>query len=673
VHAGSAARLEQSYRDMANQVGLPDRSESQANMFELMRSWLLDENNGAWLLVLDNADDFAVFRSLPGCDQHHLSRYLPLNKHGCVVVTSRLVSVVSQLVEEQDIFNIIPMHKADAQNLLKKKLGDAATDGVNELAVELEYMPLALVQAATYISKRRPHYSVQQYLEEFRRNDKRKARLLKEEAGHIRRDEEAKNSIIITWQISFEHIWCTRRSAADLLSLMSFFDRQGIPKALLLDWGISHSVREYAQANNGEHSSNDEDDSASDSSTDGDFLDDILTLRDYSIVSQTTNPETLEMHSLVQLATQRWLEDKGELESWRQQFVSTLSPAFPLGQYENWDTCRPLFPHAMRALDQRPQNEESGKEWATLMYNAAWYAWERGDIEKTERLAKASMKTRSKFLGAESDLTLNSMAMLGLAYRAAGCWKAAEELQVQEMETCKEKVGADHLSTLISMSNLALTYWKQGRLEAAEELQVQVLETCKATHGADHLSTLISMSNLALTYWKQGRWEAAEELEVQVLDTRKATLGVDHPDTLISMGNLASTYRNQGRWEAAEELQVQVMETRKEKLGADHPDTLLSMGNLALIYRNQQRWEAAEELEVQVLDTRKATLGVDHPDTLISMQNLAVTWKYRGRDEEAIALMQQCVQLSLQRLGATHPDTMGSMEWLSEWESPEAS
>ena len=36
-----------------------------------------------------------------------------------------------------------------------------------------------------------------------------------------------------TWQISFEHIRQERPSAAQLLSLMSLFDRQGIPYHLL--------------------------------------------------------------------------------------------------------------------------------------------------------------------------------------------------------------------------------------------------------------------------------------------------------------------------------------------------------------------------------------------------------------------------------------------------------
>ena len=53
------------------------------------------------------------------------------------------------------------------------------------------------------------------------------------DAGDPRGDSQASNSIITTWQISFEYIRNKRPSAARLLSLMSFFDRQGIPEFLL--------------------------------------------------------------------------------------------------------------------------------------------------------------------------------------------------------------------------------------------------------------------------------------------------------------------------------------------------------------------------------------------------------------------------------------------------------
>jgi hypothetical protein len=227
-------------REIADQVKARGRKDPQADVFKLVYDWLRDAKNGRWLLVLDNADDAAVLSSTDDVGklsndsdnassalQQHLSRYLPSSRHGSVLVTSRTKRAAMQVIEDSDVIPIEPMHDAAAHALLRKKLGDTAEedDSIAELATTLDHMPLALVQAAAYIRERALGCSVRQYLEEYRQNDSRKTSLLNREAGHLRRDRAASNAVLITWQISFEHIRHTRQSAADLLSLMSFFDR----------------------------------------------------------------------------------------------------------------------------------------------------------------------------------------------------------------------------------------------------------------------------------------------------------------------------------------------------------------------------------------------------------------------------------------------------------------
>jgi hypothetical protein len=130
-----------------------------------------------------------------------------------------------ELVEQRDIITVEPMDEMHALALFKKKLGaQEDLNDIAELAAALEFMPLAIAQAAAYISQRAPRCSVRQYLGEFKKSDRKRTSLLNHDEGRLRRDWEAKNSIIITWQISFDHIHQTRPSAADLLSLMSFFD-----------------------------------------------------------------------------------------------------------------------------------------------------------------------------------------------------------------------------------------------------------------------------------------------------------------------------------------------------------------------------------------------------------------------------------------------------------------
>jgi hypothetical protein len=79
------------------------------------------------------------------------------------------------------------MHNTAAHALLRKKLGDTEEkdNSVAKLATTLNYMPLALMQAAAYICERALRCSVQQYIEEYKQSDSRKTSLLNREAGHL--------------------------------------------------------------------------------------------------------------------------------------------------------------------------------------------------------------------------------------------------------------------------------------------------------------------------------------------------------------------------------------------------------------------------------------------------------------------------------------------------------
>ncbi|OCK79661.1 purine and uridine phosphorylase [Lepidopterella palustris CBS 459.81] len=551
VHSSNLARLEQGYQDIADTVKIPGRKDHKADIFQLVRSWLRDESKGKWILVLDNADDDTMVSKI--------SAYLPQSQNGLVLVTTRNRSVASRLVEESEIIPVKPMDEDDAIILLKKKFGTESNSAeLAELAAALECMPLAIVQAAAYIKQRAPRYSLQQYLKEFNKSDKRKTSLLDHEAGYLRRDPEANNSILVTWQISFDHIRDTRRSAADLLSLMSFFDRQSIPKALLRS--ESKDIEECKDRSNaGEGELEDlgsgKEDTSSESIFD-EFEDDIYLLRNYSLVSIKADGISLEMHGLVQLATRRWLEVHGEIEKWKQQFIHNLFIVYPTGEPENWTKCQVLFPHAKSAETQRPSDDGTVQDWGVILRNAAWYAWAKGDYNEAERMSSKARKALLKVVGKENTETLKCMEMLGTVYRYKGRWKEAEELEVQVMETRKRVLGPEHPDTLTSMANLASTS--------------RVL-------GPEHPSTLTSMANLASTYRNQGRWKEAEGLEVQVMETRKMVLGPEHPSTLTSMSNLAHTWKSQSRNEDAISLMRKCCQLLKQILGPQHSHTIASL------------------------------------------------------------------------------------------------
>jgi hypothetical protein len=219
VHASNAARFEQSFRDIANCVKIFGRQNPQANILQLVHDWLRSDRKGKWVLILDNVDDADILVKSQSTDQdghtnskggekvRPLVEYLPQCPNGSILITTRNKSAALKLVEPRDIIAVEPMDRADGLALFERRLGSRDdSEDIVELAMALEFMPLAIVQAAAYVSQRVPRYSVRQYLHDFRRSDRKRTSLLNYDGEQLCRDWEAKNSIIITWQISFDHI-----------------------------------------------------------------------------------------------------------------------------------------------------------------------------------------------------------------------------------------------------------------------------------------------------------------------------------------------------------------------------------------------------------------------------------------------------------------------------------
>ncbi|SPO02479.1 uncharacterized protein DNG_05152 [Cephalotrichum gorgonifer] len=307
IHAGKRARVEEGFRTIADTVKLAGRNRPKADIPLLVQNWLSNERNGRWIMILDSADDYEVFygASEAGRDRP-LATYLPQSRNSSIIITTHDKDLVSRLTgNRENMIEIGPMVQTDALTLLRKKLGLLSDVAAVDLVEALDRVPLTISQAAAYIQARAPRSSVEKYLAEFQKNDHKKTSLLQLDAGgDLRRDGAASNAVMTTWQISFDHIRSRRASTADLLSFMSFFDRQAIP-----DWVLKPHTKQGGGLNETKdqesEGSDDNSDSDADSDNDSDFETDLAMLRDYCLVSVNNKGNEFEMHRLVQLSTRR--------------------------------------------------------------------------------------------------------------------------------------------------------------------------------------------------------------------------------------------------------------------------------------------------------------------------------------------------------------------------------
>ena len=86
---------------------------------------------------------------------------------------------------------------------------------------------------------------------------------------------------------------------------------------------------------------------------------------------------TWTMHSLVQLATRKWLRSRSEEEQWMRPSIDLLGSAIPEegspGAWEHWGTYALLSPHVKANQNLQPANRDATLARARILHYFAIY------------------------------------------------------------------------------------------------------------------------------------------------------------------------------------------------------------------------------------------------------------------------------------------------------------
>nr|WOD46566.1 hypothetical protein [Trichoderma atroviride] len=611
VPAIDATSFENGYRNIGKQLNIKGINQDKADIKLLVKTALSEESSGSWLLIIDNADDVALFFG-----DAELSVYLPFSRNGSIVFTTRNREAAVRLdIPVENIFNVTEMDQYEALSLLQKGLKKSQisdTEATGKLLDLLANLPLAIRQASAYMATK--HISTADYLELCQSNHKDMIILLSKDFEDRHRYQEIQNPVATTWLISFNQILRNDPLAVKYLQFMSILMEKDIPKFLLP------------------------------TSTRLETVDAIGTLKGYAFITQQEGEDIFDMHRLVRLAMRNWLEKAGGLKETVTSAIQRLNEVMPWPKHENRKIWMRLLPHA-QAILELPEHLTGKQAESTLFSNIAGANQYLGRYQTAERLYRQALELDEKRLGKEHARTLVGMSNLGGVLYHLGQSEESERILRQVYEVRENLLGKDHPDTIRSKNSLATTFTKRGKYKEAEEMYQQAFEQRKGMLGIDHPDTLYSMENVAITLADLGKYEEAEEMHHQIFERRKRVLGMDHPDTIRSMGNLAFALHGMGKYKESEIMYSQVFEQSKRVLGMNHPDTLWSMDNFAFALGKLGKYKEAEEIHRQVFEQSKRVLGVDHPETLISMDSFAFALRDLGKYTEAEEMYREAIKL----------------------------
>jgi tetratricopeptide (TPR) repeat protein len=622
----SLESFDQACSQIAKELRIHRNSDGESAMESVQRH-LSSDKAGKWLLIIDNADDIDLLFD-------KLDQYFPTSDKGVTLLTTRSREVALSFAG-RDIVKLQKMTTDEGIAFLTKIVGEDSLCDQNstiQFLEELNFLPLAIVQAAYYIC--RNGGTTARYLELMHKTEKDRMRLASREFHDSTRYRRLTNAVATTWLISFNQIQDSNPSAADLLEFISYLEPKAIPRSILptLD---SEEEMEFS----------------------------IGTLCNYGFLIRRDDENMFDMHSLVQLSTRVWITDGRKT----QQIIATLTQhmdkRFPSDEYTNRDTWRMYLPHALEIL--RREESQDMSERYSLLSKVGRCILADGRTKEAVTFFEDVCAWNERQYHEEHPSRLASQHQLAGAYKSDGQIKRAVELLEHVVTVQERTLDKEHPDQLASQHELALACKSNGQVKQAVDILEYVVLVREKTLDEEHPHRLASQHVLAGAYESNGQIKQAVELLEHVVTVQERTLDEEHPDQLASQHQLAVAYESNGQIKQAVELLEHVVTVQERTLDEEHPDRLISQNVLAWAYKSNGQIKQAVELIEHVVAVRERTLDEEHPDRLASQHALAGAYKSDGQIKQAIEIFEHVVAVRERTLDEGHPDRLTSQHALA--------
>jgi tetratricopeptide (TPR) repeat protein len=491
------ATLAADYAALAAPLDLPEKdAKEQAVIIVAVRDALRQRPD--WLLVFDNANTPKENRDyLPGAGGH-------------VLITSRNAAWGG-------VAHAVPVKKWPpevAAEFLLKRTGQADASAAGELARELDYLPLALEQAAAYIES--AGKTLAAYLAIFRKHQIEVFR-------HGEPGTDYPDTVATTWEISFRALEKETPAGAGLLHLCAFFAPDNIPTGMITA-GAEHLPEPLRAA-------------VSDALT---FDDAVSAIRRYSLLD-TDSEANLSLHRLVQAVIRDRLDEPGR-QQWAEAAVNAVNKAFPNNSDDvrTWKECKRLLPHAIATTDLAEPLGIGLEAVARLLNQTGLYAFGRAEYSNARAAYERALKIDEKALGPDHPNVATDVNNLGSVLQALGDFPGAKAACERALKIDEKAFGPDHPDVAIRVNNLGGVLQALGDFPGAKAAYERALKIFEKAFGPDHPNVATGVWWLGTLLLASGDLPGAKAACERALQIFQKSLGDDHPTTRHVRGDIDS-------------------------------------------------------------------------------------------------------------------------------------
>ena len=559
------------------------------------------------------------------------------------------------------------LEEEEAIELLKKvsmadQLDNREISVLKRVAMELDYQPLALSNAATYtrqISKINSNFNWNDYLEKLKAGKQETM-----ENKVAKKNESYPISMVVANRLVIEELFNSSEILKYIFLALSFCSHAPVPVDLLIS---------YVKSKIG-HVDNE---------------DVLVVLKECCVFLWWKQPEvnTVTVHQVIY---QRFLEltqskDK-DINSERTLFstwldtmenfitkidadeltrtytiLSLLKPHLPVIQTRTTTSTELLsFTPPVKNTSCHSEYQHLGflKKLQTFrnVYKKVY------DFNNTLKYEHAIFQIQKLCPDISVSEKFNTLHRLGIVYYRSGNLKKAEEFLLKSLKMKKSFHGESSPDIAATLHELGNVYFTRGNLQKAEEYLLKSLEMTKSFHGESSPHIAATLQELGSVYKQRGNLQKAEEYLLKSLEMKKSFHGESSPGIAATLQELGSVYKQRGNLQKAEEYLLKSLEMKKSFHGESSPGIAATLHELGSVYYTRGNLQNAEDYLLKSLEMTKSFHGESSPNIAATLQfSLGSVYYTRGNLQNAEEYLLKSLEMTKSFHGESSPDIAATL------------
>ena len=544
--------------------------------------WLNGYDDGSWLLIFDNVNDFNDIRP-----------YLPKNKNakGDILITTRLQRGFEDITDEDKI-DINVFDEAEAIAFLLRRTGLEDCEEARELARRLGYLPLALEQAGAYIAVSDDEkMSFQKYL------------TLYEQFGLDVFDKNERlgayqESVTTTWLISMDAM---EESARQLLSMCAYLLPWDIPVSL---FRVFHEFLPEPLCSNMRNE-----------------------LAEFKVVRELTKyslvrryKDSITIHRLLHRVIFRNAMNEGKA---LYDCLNLFRAVCAIGIYvTNFELLVDHICMTVTFVECLPKTTELMECLTVIYYALADHCYIARDYPQAIHFCRLILDCCDEIGAQNSAAAYSAHYQLALIFSQQEEYDAALTHSLTAIELAESLYSDEKIRITHSYDITAEVLFYMGEKEEALKWLLKSLEIQKRVWGENHKRTLSAQYNIAKIYKAIGQVQMADELIKNIQELWSANQDDSPEEEEYIYAEYAILCQELGYLEESLEWLYKCLDCRIETYGSNHPSTTNIYEHIAVVCMVHGDYHKAYEAWQIVLENRRATLGKSHEQTIMAADKL---------------------------------------------------